>query len=135
MDSDSVRLVDYKRSDRRPRRRRRGDRGQGDSLELVSDSELSRREGGRLEDTTTVFSDTCDENLPSSRAKLAASRRHHQSLGFSHNKESTPLLEDKNGKAMEADTSMVVKMDEYEIAAPPPIKKRNSNKWLRLRQW
>ncbi len=137
MDSDSVQLLDYKRSDRRRRRRARGDRGQGDSLELVSDSELSKRarERERLEDTT-VFSDTCDENLPSSRARLAASRRHQQSLGLSY-KETTPLLDDKNGKEAEAqaETSMVVKMNEYEKAAPPPSKKRDSSKWLRLKQW
>lgn len=132
--SDSVRLTDYRDSSTRRKR----DRDHRDSLEMMSDSELTNMRGKGSAENVTVFSDTCDDNLPSSRHRLAASRRLIDSLQKRRsNKETTPLLDDRNGRVPEKERS-IVKMDSYEaqvLAPPPSSKKRSSTKWERLKQW
>ena len=131
---DGVQLLDYK-----ARRRGRGKNYRGDSLEMLSDSELAKKErprSGWLGEDTTVFSDTYDENLPSVRAHIAASRRHQESLQTSQkvNKETTPLLNDTSEKkgveAMSTNlTENLSKMEAHDRVADS----RKSRRWERVK--
>ncbi len=132
MDSDSVQLGSKKRR----RVRARGDHDGGDSLELLSDSELTTNNRKmRLEDTT-VFSDACDD-LPSSRARLAASRRYMESQRSTKNhKETTPLLDDMNDRGtLKQETSFVQMEGQNIVLSPPSNKTKNSSQWPRLKKW
>ena len=149
-ESDSVRLVDYRDGRPSPRKRRSGAaRRTGDSLEMVSDSELDKNHNGMFEDTT-VFSDTCDENLPSVRAHLAASRQYRESKlappSSRSYKETTPLLDDGSilKKEVDPESSGGLKEgsmnnDGYEKLDGSGNRKKSKwdvvKKWYVLQQW
>ena len=105
---------------------------------MLSDSELAKKErstSGWLGEDTTVFSDSYDENLPSVRAHLAASRRHQESLQISQkvNKETTPLLNDLSEKGAEAMGGSIAenlsKMEAHDRVAA----NRKLQKWKKLK--
>lgn len=145
-ESDSVRLVDYKDGRPSPRKRRseerNGTRRARGSLEMVSDSELDKSNSGMFEDTT-VFSDTCDENLPSVRHHMAASRQYHESKvappPSRTYKETTPLLDDSSiRKEADPESSGGLKessmnTDGYEKLGGSG--KRKKSKWDVVKLW
>lgn len=125
-ESDSVRLVDYNFPNKRSSRKR--------PSQAVSDSELDRENGKMFE--TTLCSDSCDENLPSVRAHLAASRQYKESqLSRRQHKESTPLLDDSVRKPGPAGAykETLNKTSAYENSDKRD--KREKSKWMLIKYW
>ncbi len=137
---ESVQLIGYRHTAGSKRRRRaRGDcNGEdGPQMELVSDSELTNNKGTRYEGNT-VFSDTCEE-LPSSRARLAASRRLLESQRSMSNKETTPLLNNNNGNSPEheIETSFAQMNAGHGgvVLSAPSSQMKSSGKWPQVKKW
>jgi len=135
---DSVPLFDYKDSNSGKRRRKKP--ADPDSLELFSDSvpERNRDHKDRGLEKSTAFSDTCDVNLPSVRAQIAASQRHQESMRASYrvHKETTPLLDDSNSSenSVKYGESMAIAEDNNK-QQPPPYSNRKADKWVRMKKW
>lgn len=107
---------------------------------MMSDSELEKN-SRRMFENTTVFSD-CDENLPSVRAHLAASRQYRESKltpSSRSYKETTPLLDDDSlkrevdGELPRGFKESTQKTDGYETLGGSV--KRKKNKWDIAKKW